>query len=723
MRSSFAVRDISGAFALGSASAEVGAPRGRPRAVVGILVTPVRRPGPLVVALVALVASAMPAAATAAPLEMPGLVTTLPATITASPDIELQIQPPVDTDDTIRVSNDGSSWVVLPWAPRVEWSLTDPVGGGTSNDGSRHIVVQIGDGTDWHGEGSADIVLDREIPVVAGLTVDQPDPTRWDVSVTVDWPRSAEGSSRISLDEVNWSAWTPGGAHSVDVRDGRIGGDWSITGRHVRAQVRGPSGLISDVVRTAFDLAGTPGWQGDAGTVRVLMEVPKGRSIGSPDTLRPVYPPGYVLPADAWCEWQLHWGDDESLSGKPNASWGEIIFERPKSSGACTEWTFTLPDNGPDQFHWRFQVYRKDASQPWGTFKERLYSSPTGPSQIFRAPHEDLEPRILTSNLPIAYILPETTRPPSQPSLTLPQPKSTTTRGGSSVTYRLRVAGATTVPQSGNFRAYPVACSTNEQWSQQGGTTFTYRPTCNGTWVTRWIGTYKGAYMRTAFRPYVDARAPAVRPPIVGTRQTVYTTSVPATVSWSAADSGSGVYAYELQLSRNGGSWTPLTLRSRLQTSFATALSTTAAYRFRVRARDVLGNWSSWAYGAGVRASMLQEGTSNATWSSGWTRVADAALSGGAGKTTDVAGASVRLSVTARSIAIVGRSGPGRGLAGVFVDGAYAATVDFTAPELRRSRAVFLTSWSKSGPHTVELRNLGTLSRPLIELDSFLIVR
>jgi hypothetical protein len=354
-----------------------------------------------------------------------------------------------------------------------------------------------------------------------------------------------------------------------------------------------------------------------------------------------------------------------------------------------------------------FQVMRKDPGQQWGESREGLYSTYGNESQIFRAARGSTDRRFLTSSFPFAYLLPETT----------------ISQKGDPVTYRLHVVGTTTVPQTGSFWTYPLNCYLNPAWSQKGGTTYTYTPNCDGPWVTGWTGTMLGGYMRSQYDPLVDGRAPRVVAPKVKLRTAAFGTSAPATVSWSATDKGSGVYKYQLQVSRNGGAWSSITLPTRMTTSVTRSLKTSGTYRFRVRARDRVGNWSAWVAGPTIKARTIQETSTSVTWSAGWNTVSSDALAGGSARTSSTAGAKARITTTARSIAWVARPGPGRGLAQVYVDGALISTVDLEAATLGSPRVVFSKSWGSTGTHSVVIKVLGTSARPAVELDAFLVIR
>jgi hypothetical protein len=103
--------------------------------------------------------------------------------------------------------------------------------------------------------------------------------------------------------------------------------------------------------------------------------------------------------------------------------------------------------------------------------------------------------------------------------------------------------------------------------------------------------------------------------------------------------------------------------------------------------------------------------------------VADAAFSGGKAKVATAAGPTARVTTTTRSLAWVTRKGPGRGLAQVWVDGVLATTIDLRAASLSGRQAVFTTSWTNAGTHSLVIKPLGTSGGPLVEADAFLVIR
>ncbi len=68
-------------------------------------------------------------------------------------------------------------------------------------------------------------------------------------------------------------------------------------------------------------------------------------------------------------------------------------------------------------------------------------------------------------------------------------------------------------------------------------------------------------------------------------------------------------------------------------------------------------------------------------------------------------------------------TGPARGLARVYVDGALVGTVDLNAASDGYRKVVIAKSWSVSGTHTIRIASLGTAGHPRVDLDAFIVVR
>jgi hypothetical protein len=642
------------------------------------------------------------------------------ADFTGSPSVTVTVPAPDTSASAIRLSNDGAVWISQPYAASVSWSLTDAAGGGSAGDGLKTVQVEYGDGSSWSAAGSDSITLDTTGPRHTEVTIDDgavssPDwvvtahPEIWDseeLSGVADW--------RISLNGTMWSEWYDSGDEppgislgGVDLRTLMWGGTWTTGTRSVWLQWRDRVGNESPVARDDITLVSNPARTPDEGTVDVRFQFPRPAITGELFTIRPVYPSGFTMPSNAWCEWSLHWGDDESLFGLPNENWGEIIFERAAAARGCGEWTFTLPFTSARKYRFMFQLLRKSAGQEWG-YGEGLYSSPTYRQMEFHAALGTTDRRIYQSSIGIAYLLPTTGTP-------------TTT---ASMSYRLYATDASTPPQTGQFWAYPVNCYINPILSQDGGTTFTFVPTCSGPWVAGWTGKYHGGYMRSQYDPIADGRAPTVTPPVTRlTAPSAIATGAPVLVTWSAKDSGSGVYSYHLQSSRNGGLWNTVTLRTRSATSYTRGLGYSGTYRFRVRARDRAGNWSGWAYGPTIRAAYFADSYPYISYSSGWSTDSTADATDGAVRYATAAGETATFSVSGNGVAWVARRGPDRGIAQVFVDGVLASAVDLHASTLGSPVTVFARRWTVTGTHTVQVKVLGTVGRPRVDFDAFVKLR
>jgi chitodextrinase len=173
----------------------------------------------------------------------------------------------------------------------------------------------------------------------------------------------------------------------------------------------------------------------------------------------------------------------------------------------------------------------------------------------------------------------------------------------------------------------------------------------------------------------------------------------------------------------NGGAWTSVALPSRLAQVVKTSLSLTAKTRFRVRARDKVGNWSPWRYGPTIKGSAYQESSPYLRWSNGWSRTASTAWMGGVAATSIRAGAASAFVFTGRSFGWVGRKGPDGGLVRVLVDGKVVGTVDLRSPTVGPRTVLWAATWLATSTHVIRLENLGTAGSPGVVVDAFLTVR
>ena len=196
--------------------------------------------------------------------------------------------------------------------------------------------------------------------------------------------------------------------------------------------------------------------------------------------------------------------------------------------------------------------------------------------------------------------------------------------------------------------------------------------------------------------------------------------TIPVRVSWAAAtDQGRGVAGYELERFL-GGAWVSVPLVRATDTSMTVVLAPGQVHRFRVRAVDQAGNLGAWATAGAFRLGAAQE-TSIAVIRKGhWTASFAPAFYGGRAMSSQVVGASARITFTAQQIAWVSTVGPTRGEARVYVDGAYVRTLDLRSASIATRRIVYVQAWASSGTHTLEIRIVGTPGRPRVDVDAFL---
>jgi hypothetical protein len=221
--------------------------------------------------------------------------------------------------------------------------------------------------------------------------------------------------------------------------------------------------------------------------------------------------------------------------------------------------------------------------------------------------------------------------------------------------------------------------------------------------------------------PGKDSRAPLVVAPKVRLRTSVVLGGLIAAVSWGGSDLGSGIAAFQLQHSVNGGAWQDVALATATVRTVDVPLRLGAAYRFRVLARDGAGNASTWAVGPDITAHLLQ--AARATLIGGWSGARDAAASGRSTRYSRSRHARARLAFKGRSVAIVAPTGPLRGAARVFIDGKAAGRFDLHTGSRHERRLVWSHSWSTSAKHDLRVQVLGVKGHPRVDLDAFVILR
>jgi subtilisin family serine protease len=219
-----------------------------------------------------------------------------------------------------------------------------------------------------------------------------------------------------------------------------------------------------------------------------------------------------------------------------------------------------------------------------------------------------------------------------------------------------------------------------------------------------------------------DTTAPNVSVPSENLAGRITGSIVQTDVSWSASDA-SGIAAYAVYVSTNGGAFQPVSLPTATTRSLRFDLTRGGSYRFAVAAKDGAGNWSGYAYGPTFTVEVHDDHASGVAYTGSWQRYGWADAFGGYGVTSSTAGSYVRFSFTGRDVGIVAPRFSGAGRAKVWYDSTYYGLVDLSATSMSTREVVFWASFAQSGTHTVTLQLEGTAGRPRVDVDAFAVLR
>src|SRR5687767_1969707 len=87
------------------------------------------------------------------------------------------------------------------------------------------------------------------------------------------------------------------------------------------------------------------------------------------------------------------------------------------------------------------------------------------------------------------------------------------------------------------------------------------------------------------------------------------------------------------------------------------------------------------------------------------------------------AGASATFTFTGRKVTWNGPTGPTRGQAKVYVDGAYVRTVNLYRRSFDARSALFRAGWKASGEHTIKIVVVGTKGHAMVAIDDFVVTK
>jgi subtilisin family serine protease len=225
----------------------------------------------------------------------------------------------------------------------------------------------------------------------------------------------------------------------------------------------------------------------------------------------------------------------------------------------------------------------------------------------------------------------------------------------------------------------------------------------------------------TAFAP----TAAPTRGSQVGVTATGSPTTVSLQVSWPAAtDPTSAIGGYEVERRIDGGGWQGTTATAATVRSVVfSGLALSSTHRFRVRAKDVLGNWSPWVQSIDYAFTVVGDRSSTLSYAGTWKRAEVTSATNHVRTTSKQAGATVKTTVTGRALTLVMPRSSVRGKFTVTVDGVKVATVDTYYSSSQARRVVWTTAWSTSKSRHISIRVSGTSGRPTVSMDGLIITR
>ena len=216
--------------------------------------------------------------------------------------------------------------------------------------------------------------------------------------------------------------------------------------------------------------------------------------------------------------------------------------------------------------------------------------------------------------------------------------------------------------------------------------------------------TYLGPNLSFVWSPRVG---PILAEPLIGLRAGNTIPHRAVTVSWKPEVALAGVSSYTLQRQIGRRAWQTIPMSSPRAGKAHVWLKTGAQSRFRIRGTDTKGRTGPWAYSAtrtadlrgpvGLRLASTRTVAARAR--NGWARV----------------------SLTGRSVAFVARTGPGMGIAKVFVNGRRAATVDLERPTVTDRELVWAVNFGAAKRRNLAVKAIGSGAQ--VDFQGFYVLR
>jgi hypothetical protein len=224
-----------------------------------------------------------------------------------------------------------------------------------------------------------------------------------------------------------------------------------------------------------------------------------------------------------------------------------------------------------------------------------------------------------------------------------------------------------------------------------------------------------------------DAEPPVVSQPsavVISPQQVSQTAAL--RVSWPEATDESGVESYELQRRKGSGSWVNVSLDTPISTSADVNVTPGSAYTFRLRATDTNDNTSAWMTTPPATLSVVQENGSAVGLSGTWKASSLSGASAGKVRYAGGVGRVATLTFDGTSVGFVSTIAGGRGIAEIWLDGAFVQNVDlYGSPAVKKAVVWAPSEPLSAGTHTLEVRVTGTKnalsSKTRVDIDAFLV--
>ena len=247
--------------------------------------------------------------------------------------------------------------------------------------------------------------------------------------------------------------------------------------------------------------------------------------------------------------------------------------------------------------------------------------------------------------------------------------------------------------------------------------------TRTGTYQVKVIGSEHGTVREALATFAVKGDAPVASPPLTDAfpNAVIGATTFRSRLTWPAAtDKTSPIAGYEVQGSVDGGAWSPTTSVGAATRLLTPVQAYGHTYKYRVRAKDAVGNWSAWAEGATTTPRLVENTSTSVAYRGSWVRYAYRYASGGSSHYAVAAGASAKVTFTGRAVGFIAAVGPTRGSARIYVDGVYRGIISLRATRGGSRLVKYSIATSTLGTHTLEVRLAGN---GRVDVDGFITFR